>query len=45
MGADEHGAPAPIALPLDEDARQLFDEIRRDAMEKARSADGLVDRL
>jgi Protein of unknown function (DUF3987) len=42
MGADEHGAPAPIALRLDEDARQLFDEIRRDAMEKARSAHGLA---
>ncbi|HJZ95901.1 MAG TPA: DUF3987 domain-containing protein, partial [Candidatus Solibacter sp.] len=42
MGADEHGAPAPIAVRLDEDARQLFDEIRRDAMEKARSAHGLA---
>jgi hypothetical protein len=42
MGADDHGAPAPIALRLDEDARQLFDEIRRDAMEKARSAHGLA---
>jgi hypothetical protein len=42
MGADEHSAPAPIALRLDDDARQLFDEIRCDAMEKARSAHGLA---
>jgi hypothetical protein len=40
--ADEHSAPAPIALRLDDDARQLFDEIRCDAMEKARSAHGLA---
>jgi 5S rRNA maturation endonuclease (ribonuclease M5) len=42
MGADEHGAPAPIALPLDDDARQLFDEMRCDAIEKARSTHGLA---
>jgi hypothetical protein len=40
MDADEHGAPAPTALPLDDDARQLFDEMRCDAIEKARSTHG-----
>jgi hypothetical protein len=42
MGADRHGTPAPIALPLDGDARSLFDELRRHWMARAREASGLV---
>jgi hypothetical protein len=42
MGADDQGAPAPRALPLDTDAYELFDEMRRDAMERARRAHGLA---
>jgi hypothetical protein len=42
MGADDHGEPAPRALRLDDDARELFDELRRDAMEQARDASGLA---
>jgi uncharacterized protein DUF3987 len=42
MGADDHGDPAPRALRLDSDARDLFDEVRRDAMGRARSASGLA---
>ena len=42
MGADNHGAPAPRALPLDRDARALFNELRCDAMASARSAVGLA---
>jgi Protein of unknown function (DUF3987) len=42
MGADNHGAPAPRALPLDKDARALFNELRCDAMASARSAVGLA---
>src|SRR5262249_36805752 len=42
MGTDAHGAPAPRGLPLDDDARKLFDEVRRDAMTRARSANGLA---
>jgi hypothetical protein len=42
MGADDHGAPAPRALRLDHDAIALYDEIRRDAMARARSAHGLA---
>jgi hypothetical protein len=42
MGADFHGAPTPIALRLDPGARGLFDEIRQDAMGKARNAHGLA---
>jgi hypothetical protein len=42
MGADDQGAPAPHSLPLDTDAHKLFDEMRRDAMERARRAHGLA---
>ncbi len=42
MGADAHRTPAPRALPLDDDARKLFDEVRQDAMTRARSACGLA---
>ena len=42
MGADDHGAPAPRALPLDTDALQLFDEQRQEAMRRARAASGLA---
>lgn len=42
MGADDHGVPAPHVLRLDDDARKLFDEMRRDAMESARGAHGLA---
>jgi hypothetical protein len=42
MGADNHGVPAPRALPLDIDARKLFDEQRQEAMQQARVASGLT---
>src|SRR5262245_44539809 len=42
MGIDAHGTPAPRALPLTDDARRLFDELRLDAMTRAREASGLV---
>jgi hypothetical protein len=42
MGADQHGTPAPVALKLDAGAFRLFDELRRDTMERARSASGLA---
>ena len=42
LGADQHGAPAPIALGLDADARTLFDELRREAMTQARTSSGLA---
>jgi hypothetical protein len=42
MGADAYGVAAPRALRLDADAFRLFDEIRRDAMEKARVLPGLA---
>jgi hypothetical protein len=42
MGADEHGTPAPRALRLDPDALKLFDELRIDAMTKARTLTGLA---
>jgi hypothetical protein len=42
MGTDDHGTPAPHALRLDDDARALFDEIRREAMSRARTACGLA---
>jgi hypothetical protein len=42
MGTDDRGAPAPRALRLEGDAFRLFDELRRDAMERARSASGLA---
>jgi hypothetical protein len=42
MGADNRGLPAPRALPLDIDARKLFDEQRQEAMQRARVASGLT---
>jgi hypothetical protein len=42
MGANDRGEPAPRALRLDSDAFKLFDELRQDAMERARSANGLA---
>lgn len=42
MGADAYNSPAPQALPLDDDALKLFDEVRQDAMRRARSACGLA---
>jgi hypothetical protein len=42
MGADEHNAPAPHALPFDPDAFKLFDKLRIDAMTKARKLTGLA---
>jgi hypothetical protein len=42
MAADDHGVPAPRTLPLDKDARALFNEQRCDAMSSARSAVGLA---
>ena len=42
MGADDHGQPTPIALKLDPEAVQVFDDIRREAMTRARSEHGLV---
>jgi hypothetical protein len=42
MGADDRGEPAPRALRLDGDALRLFDELRCDAMARARSVHGLA---
>jgi hypothetical protein len=42
MDGDPSGGPAPRMLRLDRDALVLFDELRRDAMERARSARGLA---
>jgi hypothetical protein len=42
MGADNRGTPAPIARPLDDEARALFDEVRRDWMIRARATFGLT---
>ncbi len=42
MGADNHGAPAPIALRLDAEALTLFDDVRRAWMARAREASGLA---
>jgi hypothetical protein len=42
MDADDYGVPAPRVLPLDKDARALFNELRRDAMASARSSIGLA---
>jgi hypothetical protein len=42
MGADDHGAPAPRALPLAADAFMLFDEQRQEAMRRARESSGLA---
>jgi hypothetical protein len=42
MGTDDRGQPAPIALLLDSSACRLFDEQRREAMLRARTASGLA---
>jgi hypothetical protein len=42
MGTDDHGTPAPRGLRLDADARSLYEEIRQDAILRARSAHGLA---
>jgi hypothetical protein len=41
MDSDPLGEPAPRILRLDYDALRLFDELRREAMERARSSRGL----
>jgi hypothetical protein len=41
MGADDRGSPAPRALRLDFNALELFDEMRRAAMQKSRASHGL----
>jgi putative DNA primase/helicase len=42
MGMDYRGEPAPLALPLDRDARGLFDEQRQEAMRQARAESSLA---
>ena len=42
MGADVWDRPAPRAVSLHEYARELFDEIRRDAMTRARELSGFA---
>jgi hypothetical protein len=42
MATDAHGMPAPRPLSLDDDAHKLFEEVRQDAMARARSACGLA---
>jgi Protein of unknown function (DUF3987) len=42
MGADDHGSPAPRALRLAADGRKLFEDVRHDAMIRARAASGLA---
>jgi hypothetical protein len=42
MGQDSQGQPAPIALRLDAEAFRLFDEQRRDAMQRSRSTSGIA---
>jgi hypothetical protein len=42
MGVDEQGSPAPRALRLEKDAFKLFDELRREAMARARTVGGLA---
>ncbi len=42
MDGDPSGEPAPRILRLDPDAFELFDELRREAMERARSSRGLA---
>jgi hypothetical protein len=42
MGADQQDIPAPMALRPDADARELFDHLRREWMERARNASGLA---
>jgi hypothetical protein len=42
MGCDYHDIPAPTALRLDDDARALFDDARREWMTRAREGSGLA---
>ena len=42
MDGDAAGEQAPRLLPLDREAIALFDELRQEAMERARSARGLA---
>jgi hypothetical protein len=42
MGTGYLDVPAPLALPLDGDARGLFDEQRQEAMRQARAVSGLA---
>jgi len=42
MDSDPLGEPVPRILKLDDDALRLFDEVRREAMERARSSRGLA---
>jgi hypothetical protein len=42
MEADSAGEPAPVLLPLDRSALALFDEVRQEAMLRARSSRGLA---
>ena len=42
MSVDAAGAPAPGLLRLDRNARALFDELRQEAMQRARSSRGLA---
>lgn len=42
MDGDQAGEPAPRLLRLDREALALFDELRREAMERARAARGLA---
>jgi hypothetical protein len=42
MEADSAGEPAPVLLRLDRSALALFDELRQEAMQRARSSRGLA---
>ncbi len=42
MGQNEHGEPVPHLLSLDKDGLALLNEIRRDAITRARAAHGLA---
>jgi hypothetical protein len=42
MEADSAGEPAPVLLRLDRNALALFDELRQEAMQRARSSRGLA---
>ena len=43
MDGDPGDEPAPRLLRLDREARALFDDLRHEAMERARTARGLAD--
>jgi hypothetical protein len=42
MGASRHGTPAPAARGLDANAFRLFDDIRQQAMRRARETSGMM---